>query len=105
MSHTFVRTSIGVLLGLAITFTQVSPAQAAGGSLDPAFGNGGIAITDIRWNDDRGLAVEVRPDGRIIVAGTSSNLEATDSDFGLARYNGDGWRGHHRSGLYQSGAG
>jgi uncharacterized delta-60 repeat protein len=90
MSHTFFRTSIGLLLGLTVTFAQVSPAQAADGSLDPTFGNGGIVTTDIGGNDDLGMTVEVQPDGRIIVAGTSSNPDGTDRDFGLARYNPDG---------------
>ncbi len=68
----------------------MSPAQAADGSLDPTFGNGGIVTTDIGENDDLGMDVEVQPDGRIIVAGTSSNVDGTDSDFGLVRYNPDG---------------
>jgi len=90
MSHTFIRTSIGVLLGLSLVFARVSPAQAADGSLDPTFGNGGIVTTDIGGNDDLGLEVEVQPDGRMIVAGTSSNVDGTDNDFGLVRYNSDG---------------
>lgn len=90
MSHTFFRTSIGVLLALTIAFAQVFPTHAADGSLDATFGNGGIVTTDIGENDDLGMDVEVQPDGRIIVAGTSSNVDGTDSGFGLIRYNPDG---------------
>ena len=90
MSHTFIRTSISILLGLTIAFSPVSLAHAADGSLDPNFGNGGIVTTDIGENDDLGLDVAVQPDGRILVAGTSSNVDATDSGFGLVRYNPDG---------------
>ena len=90
MSHTFIRTSVGVLLGLSMVFARGSPAQAVDGSLDPTFGIGGIVTTDIGGNDDLGVDVEVQPDGRIILAGTSSNVDGTDHDFGLVRYNPDG---------------
>jgi competence ComEA-like helix-hairpin-helix protein len=90
MPHTFIRTSVGILLGLMIAFARVFPVRAADGSLDPTFGNGGIVTTDLGGNDDLGLDVVVQPDGRIIMAGTSSNSEATDNDFGLARYTSDG---------------
>ena len=90
MSHTFIGKFCSALLGLFIVFAGVSPAQAADGSLDPAFGDGGIVTTDIGGNDDLGLDVEVQPDGRILMAGTSSNVDGTDNDFGLVRYNPDG---------------
>jgi competence ComEA-like helix-hairpin-helix protein len=89
MSQKFVRTSIAVLLGLTVAF-GVFPARAADGTLDSTFGNGGIVTTDIGENDDLGLDVERQPDGRIIMAGTSSNADGTDNDFGLVRYNPDG---------------
>jgi beta-propeller uncharacterized protein DUF5122 len=80
---------IGLFLGLAISAVNVSPVQAPG-TLDPRFGNVGIGTTDITGNDDLSLDIEVQPDGRIIVVGTSSNPDGTDRDLGLARYNPDG---------------
>jgi uncharacterized delta-60 repeat protein len=90
MSQAFFRTSIAALLGLTIAFAGVFPARAADGVLDPTFGSEGIVPTDIGGNDDLGLDVEVQPDGRVIMAGTSSNADGTDNDFGLVRYNPDG---------------
>src|SRR5688572_13658083 len=88
MSHTFVRTSIGVLIGLIIALAEVSPAQAADGSLDPTFGNDGKMTTDFGIADDEGFAVTMQSDGKIIVAGKSFN--GSNFDFALARYNSDG---------------
>jgi len=90
MTHTFVRQSMGLILGLTLAFAEVSSTGAADGSLDPTFGNAGFVTTDIGGNDDLGMAVEVQTDGRIIVAGVSANTDGTDRDFGLARYNPDG---------------
>jgi uncharacterized delta-60 repeat protein len=90
MIHKFFHRLIILFITLAIMFAGVTPAWAADGALDPTFGNGGILTTDIGGNDDLGLDVEVQPDGRIIIAGTSSNLDGTDNDFGLVRYNPDG---------------
>jgi uncharacterized delta-60 repeat protein len=53
------------------------------GSVDDTFGTDGKVITDLV---DNRLALQ--PDGKILVAGSSSN--GTDSDFALARYNPDG---------------
>src|SRR5262249_1596967 len=41
------------------------------GSLDPGFGNGGIAFADIGVFDEPG-AVALQPDGKIVVAGATS---------------------------------
>ena len=54
------------------------------GSLDASFGDNGIVTTDFSNGSDDGRAVLLQEDGKIIVAGTSSN------SFGLARYNVDG---------------
>jgi uncharacterized delta-60 repeat protein len=54
------------------------------GSLDPAFGNGGIVTTDISLRDDIGFDVAIHANGRIVVAGTSS------VGFSFARYRTDG---------------
>ncbi len=53
----------------------------AAGSLDTGFGTDGIVTTDINsGSDDYGMAMALRPDGRIVVAGRSGG------DFVVARY-------------------
>src|SRR5206468_7556291 len=59
-----------------------------GGALDPTFGTGGRVRTDFGGRFDEALAVAAQPDGRIVVAGSSS--DATGSDMAIARYNRDG---------------
>lgn len=55
------------------------------GSLDPAFGVGGVVRTDFgAGSRDEASVVGLLPDGRIVAAGSSS------SDFALARYLPDG---------------
>jgi uncharacterized delta-60 repeat protein len=61
---------------------------APGGALDPTFGTGGMVRTDFDGRFDDALAVAVQPDGKIVVAGTSS--DATGADMAVARYAGDG---------------
>lgn len=66
----------------------------ADGSLDPNFGRGGLVTTGLSGSGsfDFGRAVAMSADGRIVVAGGSSivdaNFELGDSDFALARYIG-----------------
>ena len=58
------------------------------GGLDSTFGTGGKVITDIgSGTNDRGHAVAIQIDGKIVVAGYSNG---GDSDFAVARYNPDG---------------
>ncbi|HMA38255.1 MAG TPA: S-layer homology domain-containing protein, partial [Chloroflexia bacterium] len=52
----------------------------ANGSLDPAFGSGGLVLTDFAGGNDLLQSVASQPDGNIVAAGSS------DSDFALARY-------------------
>ena len=59
----------------------------ADGSLDAGFGDGGIVTTDLRGTDDQARAIVLQPDGRIVVAGTSSGSPAT---FAIVRYEADG---------------
>jgi uncharacterized delta-60 repeat protein len=58
------------------------------GALDPTFGAGGRVRTDFGGRFDEALAVAVQPDGRIVVAGSSS--DASGSDMAVARYTSDG---------------
>ncbi|MGV3661370.1 MAG: choice-of-anchor D domain-containing protein [Prosthecobacter sp.] len=56
----------------------------ADGSLDSTFGGTGIVITPIGGGAETIQDLLVQPDGKIVVAGTSSN------DFAVVRYNSDG---------------
>ena len=58
------------------------------GSLDTTFNSSGIVTTDNGGNGDFGMALALQPDGRIVVAGYTTN--GTNSDFLLLRYNSDG---------------
>lgn len=58
------------------------------GSLDTTFGTGGKVTTDFGV-EDRGNAVAVQKDGKIVVAGSSCSAYSI-CDFALARYNSDG---------------
>ncbi len=56
------------------------------GSLDPAFGTGGITITEVRTTNDRAMDVDLQKDGKIVVGGSP--------DITLARYIGDSVNDH-----------
>ena len=61
----------------------------ADGSPDASFGNGGQVSTDFERLNDDAFAVLVRPDGRIVVVGSSRD-RLTDYDFAAARYLANG---------------
>ncbi len=54
------------------------------GNLDSSFGSGGTVFTDFFAEDDRAYAVAIQADGKIVVAGSSTQF------FALVRYNPDG---------------
>ncbi len=60
----------------------------ANGSPDIGFGTSGMATADFSTGNDLGRAVAVQADGRIVVAGQSSN--GPNSDFAVARFAADG---------------
>jgi uncharacterized delta-60 repeat protein len=61
------------------------------GSLDSGFGTGGRVRTDFGGSDDRGSAVAVQADGKVVVAGWALVPDVTVyTDVALARYNVDG---------------
>jgi uncharacterized delta-60 repeat protein len=78
----FAHTNDSILSDFAITRYDVR------GVLDPTFGVGGRVRTDFGGRFDEALAVAVDPDGRIVVAGASS--DATGADMAVARYQPDG---------------
>nr|MDQ4040910.1 hypothetical protein [Actinomycetota bacterium] len=58
----------------------MAPAAHAAATLDPSFGDGGVALTDF-GGGDRGNGVAVQPDGRIVAAGYRTSSGATWYDF------------------------
>lgn len=58
------------------------------GSLDSTFGTGGMVKTSITAYNALASAVAIQSDGKIVVAGSSSN--GTYNTFGIARYNPNG---------------
>lgn len=59
------------------------------GSLDTSFDSDGIVTTDVENGADYGRSVAIQPDGKIVVAGVSSDTSYCD-DFIVLRYNTDG---------------
>ena len=62
------------------------------GSLDNTFGVGGKVITSLDSSDDRGNAIAIQANGKILVAGQSMHQSSYGlySDFALVRYNTNG---------------
>ena len=58
------------------------------GTPDNSFGTSGRAVTDFGGDRDNGNSVVIQPDGKIIVAGTTTH--GFTKHFALARYNNDG---------------
>jgi uncharacterized delta-60 repeat protein len=56
------------------------------GSLDTSFGVGGKVTTDFSGFGDEVFGAALQGDGKIVVAGTATSI---NSDFAVARYNGD----------------
>ncbi|MCF7785644.1 MAG: hypothetical protein K9N47_05945 [Prosthecobacter sp.] len=62
--------------------------SAVPGSLDATFGSGGVVTTPVGSSFDYGQSVAKQADGKIVVAGYSSNV--SNNDFVVLRYNTDG---------------
>ena len=58
------------------------------GSLDTGFGTGGKVTTAVGSSNDYGFSVAIQSNGKIVVAGYSSN--GSNEDFAVIRYNSDG---------------
>ncbi|WP_328967093.1 delta-60 repeat domain-containing protein [Streptomyces sp. NBC_00239] len=85
------RTATGPLL-LVLTLALPGAARAADGDPDPAFGAAGRVLTALAATEDVQDMV-VRPDGRILTAGTRWTGGADgggDGDFAVVRYRADG---------------
>ena len=63
----------------------------SGGTLDPAFGSGGIVTTPIGPGEDIAYAVTVMPWGRIVAAGSARiSTSAGGTDIAVVAYNANG---------------
>jgi cysteine-rich repeat protein len=56
------------------------------GSRDLGFGDDGVVVTDVGSSSDTGSSLAIQPDGRLVVAGTSS--DGVNNDYSTARYDG-----------------
>ena len=68
--------------GLSLDFAVVR--YLSNGSLDTNFSGDGLVLTDFVIGDDKGLAVVLQLDGKIVVAGNAFN--GLNIDFALVRY-------------------
>jgi uncharacterized delta-60 repeat protein len=71
----------------------------SGGGLDGAFGVGGQVVTDFGAGVDQANGVSRQADGKLVVVGTAAN--GTNTDFALARYEGDEGNGGGGGDLYE----
>ena len=61
------------------------------GSLDTSFNGTGMLVTNIgSGSHDSGASITVQADGKIVVAGSSSNSGYVSGEFAVVRYNSDG---------------
>lgn len=60
------------------------------GDPDLDFGGTGYVLTNIGTGDDRALSVALQPDGKIVVAGSSSDPDFFEQKFTVVRYNTNG---------------
>lgn len=75
--------------GFLVSLLGAGMAVPAGvGELDSSFGGDGRVATSLNQFGDQAYALAVQPDGRILVAGSSSN--GANLDFAVVRYTGDG---------------
>ena len=77
----------GILLVIFYWFFSAVPVLAVD-QIDTAFGSDGFTVKDFGIGDDEALALAVQPDGKILVAGYSSNGAVTNLT--VARYLDDG---------------
>jgi uncharacterized delta-60 repeat protein len=61
----------------------------ANGSLDPSFGTGGIAITDVSFGTDLALNIVAQPNGALLVSGDPIGTDP-DRRTSVARYDSNG---------------
>ena len=80
------------LLALTLALTSRFMSAQTAGALDSTFGSGGTVTTFFGGdglNGDEAHSVVVQTNGKLVVAGYTTNLDDT-TDFALARYNSNG---------------
>jgi len=60
------------------------------GSMDASFGEGGRVVTDFNNGKEEFYSIALQPDGKIVVAGGTTNQNNSIGDFALARYHPNG---------------
>ncbi len=78
------------LVGSSTNYDIVLVRFNSDGSIDNSFGSGGIVITDINVSSEVANSLVIQPDGKIIVAGKTSDPGFTYSDFAVIRYTPEG---------------
>ena len=72
-----------------VSLALAAPAAAAPADLDPTFSGDGIEVTDIGASDNS-AGVVLQADGKVLVAGASSNGTSAGTNVGVARYTAAG---------------
>jgi uncharacterized delta-60 repeat protein len=102
----FIALADGSAVGVGYTVASLGSADAVvfkvtpSGAIDTSFGDGGTGVgsVDVFGGDDRARAIQELPDGKFLVAGTTSTYDGggneTDADFFLARFNANGTLDH-----------
>ncbi len=78
------------LVLLLATLPLTGYVRAAGGVLDPGFGNNGKVAVDFGDPSERASDMVIQPDGKIVLAGIAGGQSIPFPSFSLARYNLDG---------------
>ena len=56
------------------------------GMLDPTFGSGGVAVTQVGLSSSQANDVAVQPDNKVVVAGSAYSGSANRTDIAVVRY-------------------
>ena len=77
-------------VGNTFHFDFAATRHDAAGNLDPTFGTGGIATTDLGGKDDKAKDAALLADGGFVTVGLADPAGLANTDFGIARYTPDG---------------
>ena len=77
-------------VGVNFHFDFGASRHDASGNLDPGFGSGGIATTDLGGNEDKATDAALLPDGGFVTVGQADPAGLANPDFGLVRYSAEG---------------
>ncbi|HWC32454.1 MAG TPA: delta-60 repeat domain-containing protein, partial [Actinomycetota bacterium] len=77
---------VAVGVGQAPNYDFAIARYLPNGDLDTSFGGDGKVTTDFFGQPDWAYAVEILPDGKILVVGSARSADNSDDFFALARY-------------------